>query len=59
MPKYEIYQRGNPLPLTIVEASCWYTNDNHLIFQRYYNNCKKNIAIFNWCNIAGFKEITE
>lgn len=56
MPKYEIYQCGNPLPL-IVEANNWNFSSNNCL--RFWNVRKEIVAVFNFDNIAGFKEILE
>lgn len=61
MNKYEVYQVGKLPPLTIVEADDWTLTlisdkENHgerLLF----SIGDTNVAVFNWNNIAGFKEL--
>lgn len=58
MPKYEIYQVGKLPPLTVVEADSYQCDqDDVLVF--YNKTLNEEVAIFNWNNIAGFKEIKE
>lgn len=63
MPKYEIYQLGKLPPLTVIEAEEWNIDKNGLLkFCGKSDNPAlfgKAIAVFNFNNIAGFKEIHE
>lgn len=57
MPKYEIYRHDSSLPLTIIEANNWGFSSNNCL--RFWNVRKEIVAVFNFDNIAGFKEILE
>ena len=59
MKKYEIYQTGEMPLLTIVEADDFVLRGgdgiNRLVF---YNDDEDYVAMFNFDNIAGFKEVS-
>ena len=58
MKKYEIYQVGKVPPLTVIEVDDWTLGGGEKQQYIYFYKNKEIIAIFNWNNIAGFKEVS-
>ena len=57
---FEIYQLGKLSSFTVVEADSWHVEGGILQFLRKDKNAEdglKAISVFNWNNIAGFREI--
>lgn len=59
MKKYEIYQTGETPLLTIVEADDFVLRGDGINRLVFYDNDENYIAMFNFDNIAGFKEVSE
>ena len=66
MSKFEIYQTGKLPPLTVVEAERFdFSYNQETNTGKCHNKLLKFcngdyiVAMFNWNNIAGFKEIKE
>lgn len=63
MPKYEIYQLGKLPLLVAIDAEEWSIDKNGIL--KFYDKSDnpatfgKKVAVFNFDNIAGFKEILE
>lgn len=58
MNKYEVYQTGKLPPLTVIEAERWGIDTfckDHLVL--YFHNGDEKVAMFNWNNVAGFREL--
>lgn len=56
MKKFEIYQLGKLPPLTVVEAKFWRIDKEERTLEFLVDG--QMIAVFNFNNIAGFKELT-
>ena len=60
MAKYEIFQLGKLSPLTVIEAESWrLTADDSGKRVVFHTSDKSIVAMFNWNNIAGFREVTD